>query len=133
METKCYWKDIECTNGMYCGGCEHQPPDDEKKNGKESSKEVIYFDYGMPMCPSCKEPTYSDERCVFCGQKLIMPEIKKPEPEIKGGHYNEAGSLVCDKCGSDKLRFVAHADGRDFYRNTYNCENRHCINVKIYR
>lgn len=26
--------------------------------------------YKMPMCPRCKEPTYSKDECPFCGQKI---------------------------------------------------------------
>lgn len=24
----------------------------------------------MPMCPKCKEPTYSKDKCPFCGEEL---------------------------------------------------------------
>lgn len=29
--------------------------------------------YGVPTCPECKEPTYSEERCPFCNQSLKDP------------------------------------------------------------
>ena len=25
---------------------------------------------GMPMCPKCKEPTYNEKVCPFCGEEL---------------------------------------------------------------
>lgn len=32
---KCHWdKNLICDRELSCGGCEHQPPDDEKPNGK---------------------------------------------------------------------------------------------------
>lgn len=130
---KCYWKNIKCTKGLFCNGCKHQPPDDKKKNGKEPPKEVTCYDYGAPMCPSCNEPTYSDDRCVFCGQKLVFPEQEEPKTEITGGHIDENGDIVCDKCGSAKLSVVVHADGQDFFINTFNCENGHCIKLKQWR
>jgi len=24
----------------------------------------------FPMCPKCNEPTYSDDKCPFCGEEL---------------------------------------------------------------
>lgn len=49
----------------------------------------------------------------------------EPDPEdrptIKGGHYAENGEVVCDACGCADLQFVYHADGKDRYRNGYNC------------
>lgn len=63
----CHWhEDVECVKGRMCGGCEHQPPNEEKKNGKNPPMEFNTWE-----CPACGEPTYSDEVCVFCGQKLI--------------------------------------------------------------
>ena len=29
---------------------------------------------GVPMCPKCKEPTYNEENCPFCGEKLEYKE-----------------------------------------------------------
>lgn len=38
---------------------------------------VIYEEFygvsgiqNMPMCPKCKEPTYSESKCPFCGTEL---------------------------------------------------------------
>lgn len=25
---------------------------------------------GMPICPKCKEPTYNEDKCPFCGAEL---------------------------------------------------------------
>lgn len=46
------------------------PPDEEKVNGLKPP-----LPYSYPYCPSCGEPTYSSERCVFCGQRLIREEL----------------------------------------------------------
>lgn len=41
--------------------------------------------------------------------------------------------LQCEKCGSKKIRMVAHWDGRDAYGYVYNCENGHEIRSVIKR
>lgn len=41
--------------------------------------------------------------------------------------------LECEKCGSKKIKMVAHWDGRDAYGYNYNCENGHCISSAIRR
>lgn len=67
---RCHWnKDLECVRRNMCGACPHQPPDEEKKNAKNPPMDFVGFE-----CPACGEPTYSDEVCVFCGQKLIRKE-----------------------------------------------------------
>jgi len=127
----CNWnKDIECTNGMYCGGCEHQPADDDKKNGKEPPKVLIWQKtYGgvlEPVCPSCGEMPYSTERCVFCGQKLINE--RKPHVEYIGATLVEPvgdgfPEMRCDKCGEiikdEETQMVSHVDGESFYAYIY--------------
>ena len=32
--------------------------------------------YTMPMCPKCNEPTYSKEKCPFCGQEIDWKEVE---------------------------------------------------------
>lgn len=39
-----------------------------------------------------------------------------------GGHADKDNYLVCDKCGSKKIRMVAHFDGPKIYGYDYNCE-----------
>ena len=41
--------------------------------------------------------------------------------------------LQCEKCGSKKIKLVAHWDGPDAYGYSYNCENGHCISSAIKR
>lgn len=120
----CHFKnDHICKNGFNCFGCELNPPDDEKKNGKAAPVligwEPDYFGGGMgfPMCPSCGEMPYSTERCLFCGQRFIQDDEKlkafnEPAPEetmtclICGGkvigHRTKCNGHfhgVCEKCG----------------------------------
>lgn len=62
----CHWDErIECMKGLMCVGCENQPPNEEKKNGKNPPIDFVGYE-----CPACGQPTYSDTVCVFCGQKL---------------------------------------------------------------
>ena len=85
---ECNWnKELECKNNHYCGLCKHQPADDDKPNGKRPPVKVEWHnDYGMimPYCPSCGEMSYSEERCVFCGQKFIKDE---DAPKNKREYY----------------------------------------------
>lgn len=135
----CHWdKTRECTNNLLCGVCEFQPADDDKPNGRREPVPVRWEnDYGMmmPYCPSCEEMAYSEERCVFCGQKFIPTE--KPQEnvrEIVGGHADEDGFLRCDECDCDELSMILHEDGANFFGNTYICKrcgNR--VSVRTYR
>ena len=78
QKAPCYWSDVICENGKECNGCEHQPPDDEKPNGKEVPRligwEGSYEGSIFPVCPACGEMPYSLDRCVFCGQRLIKDD-----------------------------------------------------------
>lgn len=136
-EQPCYWnKDQKCTGGSYCDACEHQPPDDEKPNGKKEPVKIRWQnDYGMimPYCPTCGEMAYGTERCKFCGQPFIHEEAPKNKQEIIGGTMGDDGIIVCKKCGNDSMKLVAHADGRGFFDYTYlcmKCENP--ITVRTY-
>lgn len=44
--------------------------------------------------------------------------------------HEEKGNIEC--CGK-LIKMVCHADGRDFYRYTYNCECGNIINVDTKR
>ena len=124
-EQPCYWnKDQKCTGGSYCDACEHQPPDDEKPNGKKDPVKINWRnDYGlmMPYCPVCGEMAYGTERCKFCGQPFIQEEEPKNRMEIIGGTMDEHGLVDCGACGSEKVELVSHADGRGFFDYTYRC------------
>lgn len=66
-ELKCHFHDFICPLELpYCGMCEHNPPDEEKPNGKKQPVPRSFF------CPSCGEVAYSNECCVFCGQHFIQ-------------------------------------------------------------
>ena len=47
-------------------GCFHN----KKLKPKQEEFYGIQGIYTMPMCPKCNEPTYSEEKCPFCGQEL---------------------------------------------------------------
>lgn len=57
-----------------------------KDNSKEPIKDIIWVEeYGMivPMCPSCREPAYEENECVFCHQKYrYTPKPKGYEDTI---------------------------------------------------
>lgn len=123
---KCHWdKSIKCESGFFCGGCEHQPDDDDKPNGRKDPVRIRWEnDYGMmiPYCPSCGEMAYSTERCVFCGQKLISENKPRNKMVVMGGHDDENGIITCDKCGGkDNMELISHADGAGFFEYTYRC------------
>ena len=124
-ERTCYWsKEQICTGDGYCDICEHQPADDDKPNGKKDPVHINWQnDYGMmmPYCPTCGEMTYGTDRCKFCGQKFIQEEGPKNRSEIIGATEKEDGTIVCEKCGCDRMQLVMHADGRDFFDYTYRC------------
>lgn len=109
VEWTCRWHDdVKCPDDRDCETCGHQPPDDEKENGKkppvpiewESSYEASVF----PMCPACGEMPYSLERCVFCGQRFIKDdrarEWEKP-PEVE--------HMYCFICGGKDTMEVTRA------------------------
>lgn len=124
FEMKCNWnKEMVCKNGKDCQNCKYQPPDDEKKNGKNPPVKIGWeqsYDGVYPQCPACGEMPYSTERCVFCGQKFIQEDERlqdyiKPMPEERhdclmcGGKGTVIGSRArsnghfhgrCEKCGA---------------------------------
>lgn len=126
FELVCHWdENRKCERGYLCGGCESQPADDDKPNGRKEPVPIRWQDdYGMmmPYCPSCGEMAYSTERCTFCGQKLINEGEPETKREIIGGKADEDGIITCDDCGNyDSMEVVSHTDGRDFYDWTYKC------------
>jgi hypothetical protein len=66
---------IECSDiedmDNYANACKEQGYIDVKTKAKplvETCLNSVDNKYSMPMCPRCKEPTYSKEYCPFCGQ-----------------------------------------------------------------
>ncbi len=133
--TKCNWdKSRTCDRGLMCGGCEYQPADDDKPNGKNEPVEIDYKnDYGMlmPYCPSCGEMAYSYDRCVFCGQKFIDKKPPMNKKEIIGATKTNDG-YKCDKCGviDPLLKLESHTDGHGFFDYTYRCDCGNKITVR---
>lgn len=124
-EQPCYWhSDQKCKNGNYCNGCDLQPPDDEKPNGRKPPIRIAWekdYDGGVyPACPACGEMPYSTERCIFCGQKFIQDDKKlqdyaTPPEEVRmdcvvcGGKNTMVGTRAksnghfhgrCEACGA---------------------------------
>ena len=76
----CHWDgDLVCKRRYLCGGCPHQPDDDEKGNGKAEPVHIRWVvdcdGSKIPECPSCGEMPYSVKRCTFCGQKFLTDAI----------------------------------------------------------
>ena len=63
---------------------------------------IVFDGFGMiPVCPVCKEETYSTEQCNWCGQRFIQDE------EIE--EYNRPGpeeTIICVICGQKTLTGV---------------------------
>lgn len=133
---KCHFDDnLECKNNRYCGTCEFQPDDDDKMNGKNQPSLIEWrTEYGItvPYCPSCGEMSYSADRCVFCGQRLIdNREEKNRKPRFSGVIERQEG-LYCPKCGSnveDTSKLVSHMDGMLEYGMSYMCECGHVWSI----
>ena len=82
----CHWnKGILCDRGLMCRGCEHQPEDDDKPNGKKPPVKLRWIPSydstvdkiipeGEPQGPACGQMPYSTERCIFCGQKFLKED-----------------------------------------------------------
>lgn len=123
----CHWHpDITCKKGMHCDGCEYQPLNDEKPNGKRRPTKLRWEEqYGMivPICPSCGETPYKVDCCIFCGQKFIQDartrEFAEPPEETRidcpychgintmvgylsklNGHFHGK----CKECGSTMIQ-----------------------------
>lgn len=66
----------------------------------------------MPVCPSCEEPLYETDRCVFCGQEIDQDDEKLQKwlepPEIK--------TEVCHWCGGTieyiESKYNGHRHGK---------------------
>lgn len=126
LSFKCYWnKDLTCkSNAHFCNICEHQPPDDEKSNGKNTPVTIewevdFYSNSKFPLCPSCGEMPYSTERCVFCGQKFIqddeIAEYNKPPQTVR---------MDCIMCGGKNTLVGVRANCNGHFHGT--CEKCGC-------
>ena len=136
MTWKCYFDDSrECENELFCGLCEFQPDDDEKKNGKNPPVSIDWrTEYGMtvPYCPSCGEMAYSTDRCVFCGQRLIDTSEKAARKQRFEGVIEREEGIYCPECGGnleDTSKLVSHMDGIREYGMSYQCECGHVWSV----
>jgi hypothetical protein len=68
---------IECNDIMdmdnYSNACRRQGYRNVRTKAKpimEAFQNSVDREYTMPMCPRCKEPTYSEPACPFCNQEI---------------------------------------------------------------
>lgn len=78
-EHRCHWDRRRlCDRNHLCEGCEHQPKDEDKVNGKADPLPIKwvmgYMGVPEPWCPACGEIPYRPDRCIFCGQRFIQNE-----------------------------------------------------------
>ena len=78
-ERPCHWdRERTCYRKYLCEGCEHQPKDEDKVNGKADPLPIKwvpgYFGGLVPECPVCGELPYRLDRCIFCGQRFTQDE-----------------------------------------------------------
>lgn len=126
---KCYWNENkECVNWMECDGCDLQPANEDKPNGRKPPVKLKFvrdIDYctgkptgEIPECPSCGEMPYSTEVCKFCGQRFIqddkVKEYNKPAPTVE---------LECPVCGG---KFIG---SRSKYNNHFHGKCESCGTV----
>ena len=93
----------------------------QKDNSKEPIKDIIWqkeYCYTsddfmlVPVCPSCHEPAYNDNECVFCGQRYrFTPKPQGYEDKVitKGNYtitqvYGSWGVYI-EYCGN----LIVHA------------------------
>ena len=82
IKLKCHWHDFDCDYGdRSCTSCPHMPRDEDKPNYNKPRKKADLDGWGMPVCPSCYEPTYDEKRCLFCGQAIKL-RVYPPKPLI---------------------------------------------------
>lgn len=103
IKFKCHWHDFDCETDALCYECPHLPKDEDKPNYNKPRKRAYTDGLGMPVCPTCGEPTYDDKRCFFCGQAFKLKEYL-PKPLIVGwkgykGVFVSGGYWIYDKGG----------------------------------
>ena len=80
---ECHWHDFDCESDLLCKDCPHCPKEEDKPNYNKPRKRALIDGWGMPVCPTCNEPTYDEKRCFFCGQAIRLKEYL-PRPLIVG-------------------------------------------------
>lgn len=108
LKFKCHWHDFDCDHDVLCDECPHLPKDEDKRNYHKVRKGAHVDGWGMPVCPSCNEPTYDNKRCYFCGQAIKLKEYP-PKPLVVRwksfkGVYVSGGLWIYDNG-----KFVLHA------------------------
>ena len=108
IKFKCHWHNFDCDRGVLCTSCPHMPKDEDKPNYHKPRKRADIDGWGMPVCPTCFEPTYDEKRCLFCGQAIKLNKYL-PKPLIVGwktykGVFVGGGFWIYDKG-----KFVMHA------------------------
>lgn len=66
----------------------------------------------IPVCPSCNEPLYDTDQCVYCGQEIDQDDERLQKwlepPEVK--------TMVCFECGGTmkyiESKITGHKHGK---------------------
>ena len=87
FKIKCHWHDFDCEKGVLCTSCEHMPKEEDKPNYHKPRRRADTDGWGMPVCPSCQEPTYDEKRCIFCGQHIKVKEYPQKPLIVKWKGY----------------------------------------------
>ena len=126
MIDRCHWDDTqECDGEFMCDMCEHQPPPEDKVNGRAEPVRITwetgYMNDGLwPRCPSCGEMPYGLECCIWCGQRFIqddpvLQEYDKPPEEER---------LDCFMCGGKNTMVGTRAKSNGHFHG--HCEACGC-------
>lgn len=88
--------------------------DKDTRNWNNEVKKVIWiWDWGVliPVCPTCKELAYEDDRCVFCGQPYLMTPKPIEDAVVRYKQYMavKVGGADCVNIYKDD-KLVCHCD-----------------------
>lgn len=117
---QCHFDNSVFCEEPYCEHCFHNPPAEQKKNGKAEPVNLIWendYDGGVfPKCPSCGEMPYDLHTCFFCGQRFLNDEIveewEKPPVAIE---------MDCPVCGAKNAMVGVRAKNNGHFHGK--CEN----------
>lgn len=71
-------------------------------NSKEPPKKILWYedyDIMLPWCPSCNEPAYEHDKCVFCGQPFIWVDKPKGYEDIVVSYKDYTATQVYGSWG----------------------------------
>lgn len=56
-------------------------------------------------------------------EDIILDKWCRKPHVLEGGIFDEKGDIICNKCGSNDLKFIYHSDGCHFVDYKYECKN----------